>query len=87
MGYWWVPRLVLIQSWVDDIVRGRGLSVSPSISFQTGLIADCADLGLTRTPERMELLYPRSKLVTTAKAFGLQAIDLVRLSPSPLTKH
>ena len=39
---------------------------------------DCADLGLTRTPERTELLYPRSKLVTTAKAFGLQAIDLVR---------
>jgi citrate lyase subunit beta-like protein len=39
---------------------------------------DCADLGLTRTPGRTELLYPRSKLVTTAKAFGLQAIDLVR---------
>jgi len=39
MGYWWVPRLVLIQSWVDDIVRSRGLSVSSSISFQTG--TDC----------------------------------------------
>ncbi|WVQ70458.1 uncharacterized protein L199_008685 [Kwoniella botswanensis] len=37
----------------------------------------CADVGLTRTPSRDELLYPRSKLVTTAKAFGLQAIDLV----------
>ncbi|WVW83514.1 hypothetical protein I302_105535 [Kwoniella bestiolae CBS 10118] len=37
----------------------------------------CADVGLTRTPTREELLYPRSKLVTTAKAFGLQAIDLV----------
>lgn len=43
-----------------------------------GLKIDCADLGLTRTPGRTELLYPRSKLVTTAKAFGLQAIDLVR---------
>ncbi|WVQ75943.1 hypothetical protein IAR50_005578 [Cryptococcus sp. DSM 104548] len=37
----------------------------------------CADVGLTRTRTRQELLYPRSKLVTTAKAFGLQAIDLV----------
>ncbi|WVQ83310.1 hypothetical protein IAT38_005449 [Cryptococcus sp. DSM 104549] len=37
----------------------------------------CADVGLTRTPTREELLYPRSKLVTTAKAFGLGAIDLV----------
>ncbi|KAK8870074.1 hypothetical protein IAR55_000644 [Kwoniella newhampshirensis] len=37
----------------------------------------CADVGLTRTPTREELIYPRSRLVTTAKAFGLQAIDLV----------
>ncbi|OXC70511.1 hypothetical protein AYX13_00986 [Cryptococcus neoformans] len=37
----------------------------------------CADVGLTRTSNRQELLYPRSRLVTTAKAFGLQAIDLV----------
>jgi citrate lyase subunit beta-like protein len=39
----------------------------------------------------MELLYPRSKLVTAAKANGLQAIDLVRsvflkrICPSKLT--
>jgi citrate lyase subunit beta-like protein len=39
--------------------------------------ADCADLGITRTSNRQELLYSRSKLVTTAKAFDLQAIDLV----------
>ena len=25
----------------------------------------------------MEMLFPRSKVVTTAKAFGLQAIDIV----------
>jgi hypothetical protein len=43
------------------------------------LMVDCADVGLIRTPGRSEMLYPRSKLVTTAKAFGLQAIDLVRL--------
>lgn len=39
--------------------------------------SDCADVGLIRTPHRSELLYPRSRLVTAAKAFGLQAIDLV----------
>lgn len=44
--------------------------------------ADCADVGITRTSNRSELLYPRSKLVTTAKAFGLQAIDLVSQSPT-----
>ncbi|ORY21373.1 Pyruvate/Phosphoenolpyruvate kinase-like domain-containing protein [Naematelia encephala] len=37
----------------------------------------CADVGLIRTENRLEMLYARSKLVTTAKAFGLQAIDLV----------
>lgn len=40
-------------------------------------MVDCADVGITRTQDRLELLYPRSKLVTVAKAFGLQAIDLV----------
>ena len=43
---------------------------------------DCADVGVIRTSGRTELLYPRSKLVTTAKAFGLQAIDLVSRASS-----
>lgn len=37
----------------------------------------CADVGITRTPSLLELLYHRSRLVVAAKAFGLQAIDLV----------
>ncbi|GJJ70701.1 citrate lyase subunit beta-like protein [Entomortierella parvispora] len=37
----------------------------------------CADLGLTRTREGMEMLYGRSAIVTAAHAYGLQAIDLV----------
>ena len=41
------------------------------------LTQDCADVGLIRTASRMEMLYPRSQLVTAAKAYGLQAIDLV----------
>jgi len=37
----------------------------------------CADTGIIRTPSRLELLYTRSSIVVTAKAFGLQAIDMV----------
>ncbi|XP_061826720.1 citramalyl-CoA lyase, mitochondrial [Nerophis lumbriciformis] len=39
----------------------------------------CASIGATRTPDAKELLYARQKVVTTAKAFGLQAIDLVHI--------
>ncbi|TSU62972.1 Citrate lyase subunit beta-like protein, mitochondrial [Bagarius yarrelli] len=37
----------------------------------------CASIGATRTKDARELLYARQKVVVTAKAFGLQAIDLV----------
>ncbi|XP_072884786.1 citramalyl-CoA lyase, mitochondrial isoform X1 [Hemitrygon akajei] len=37
----------------------------------------CASIGATRTEDAWELLYARQKVVATAKAFGLQAIDLV----------
>ena len=36
-----------------------------------------ADICATRTPEAIELLYARSRLVMYCAAFGLQAIDLV----------
>eukprot|EP00980_Cylindrotheca_fusiformis_P009973 scaffold2206_cov95-Cylindrotheca_fusiformis.AAC.3 len=39
----------------------------------------CADLEAIRTPKALELLYARSQLVTTAKAYGLQAIDMVHI--------
>ncbi|KAL3905456.1 MAG: hypothetical protein SGARI_004451 [Bacillariaceae sp.] len=39
----------------------------------------CADIEAIRTPHATELLYARSKLVTAAKAFGLQAIDMVHI--------
>ncbi|XP_077977563.1 citramalyl-CoA lyase, mitochondrial-like [Glandiceps talaboti] len=39
----------------------------------------CADIGATRTPDASELLYARQKTVMTAKAFRLQAIDLVHI--------
>ncbi|KAI0335847.1 citrate lyase beta subunit [Cubamyces sp. BRFM 1775] len=37
----------------------------------------CADTGIIRTTRRQELLYTRSHIVVTAKAFGLKAIDMV----------
>ncbi|PIK52075.1 putative citrate lyase subunit beta-like protein, mitochondrial-like [Apostichopus japonicus] len=37
----------------------------------------CASIGATRTADAHELLYARQKVVATAKAFGMQAIDLV----------
>jgi len=37
----------------------------------------CADTSIIRTPSRRELLFTRSSIVITAKAFGLQAIDMV----------
>ena len=38
-----------------------------------------ADIGAVRTESCSELLYARQKIVTHAKAFGLQAIDLVHI--------
>ncbi len=38
-----------------------------------------ADIGAVRTKSCNELLYARQKLVTCAKAYGLQAIDLVHI--------
>ena len=38
-----------------------------------------ADIGAVRTESNQELLYARQKIVTHAKAFGLQAIDLVHI--------
>ncbi|KAI8878800.1 beta subunit of citrate lyase [Backusella circina FSU 941] len=37
----------------------------------------CADLGLLRTKNRQEMLFPRQLIVNAAAAYGLQAIDLV----------
>ena len=39
----------------------------------------CADLEMIRTNHATELLYPRSQLVTVAKAYQLQAIDMVHI--------
>ena len=40
----------------------------------------CADIEATRTESATEMLYARSRLVMAAKAFGLQAIDMVHIN-------
>eukprot|EP00536_Pseudo-nitzschia_multiseries_P011055 jgi/Psemu1/319999/estExt_fgenesh1_pm.C_3580003 len=40
----------------------------------------CADIEAIRTPDAKELLYARSQIVITAKAYGLQAIDMVHIN-------
>lgn len=37
----------------------------------------CASIGATRTEDSQEILYARQKCVLVAKAFDLQAIDMV----------
>jgi len=37
----------------------------------------CADMGASRTPDATELLFARSSLVTHARAFKIDAIDMV----------
>ena len=39
-----------------------------------------ADIGAVRTESSQELLYARQKIVSHAKAFGMQAIDLVHIN-------
>jgi len=40
----------------------------------------CASTSIQRSPSRLELLYPRSRLVTAAKAAGIHAIDMVNIN-------
>ena len=45
-----------------------------SLSFRP---SDCADTSITRTKNFQELLYARSKIATYARAYKLEAIDMV----------
>lgn len=45
----------------------------------------CADIGATRTPDAIELLLARQKIVLIAKSFRIQAIDLVYIDYKDLS--
>ncbi|XP_064618421.1 citramalyl-CoA lyase, mitochondrial-like [Liolophura sinensis] len=60
----------------------RGLELSKSGPYKLdGVVFGsddfCADIGATRSVECTEVMYARQKVVLTAKAFRLQAIDVV----------
>lgn len=63
----------------QQLVCRRGLYAivhsSLEIRYVT-LVIDCADTSVVRTTSRQELLFVRSQIVITAKAFGLEAIDM-----------
>ncbi|KAJ7043912.1 Pyruvate/Phosphoenolpyruvate kinase-like domain-containing protein [Mycena alexandri] len=66
-------NLGAIASWKSEFGRVGGTL--------TGLLFAaedyCADTSILRSSSRHELLYTRSSIVITAKAFGLEAIDMV----------
>jgi citrate lyase subunit beta-like protein len=66
---------------IDHLVWGRRLydylAFHPRNRLTGGFLV-CANTSVIRTPSRQELLYPRSKIAVTAKAFSLEAIDMVR---------
>ena len=79
-GGWPVNSIRLIV----DVETAKGILALKEIAAHPRLDAlifggeDFAvSIGATRTPEAWELFYARSAVVTHAKAFGLQAIDMV----------
>lgn len=72
-GMWNVGRIAAWKS-EYDILGGR-------LSALLFAAEDyCADTSVIRSPSRRELLYPRSQIVIAAKAFKLDAIDMVRMT-------
>ena len=68
---------------LEEIAQAGTQRSMPSCAYLDALIFAsedyCADLELIRTVPAKEMLYARSRLVTVAKAYGLQAIDMVHI--------
>ena len=66
---------------IQEIARTAGTTQLDGLIFASEDY--CTDIGATRTSSPSliapELLYARSKLVTTAKAYNVQAIDMVHI--------
>ena len=76
----WLSAVVCERAHVHCSLRLR--TVRETVPPPTGWLGqppntDCADTRIIRTPSRQELLYTRSKIVSAARAFGLDAIDMV----------
>ncbi|KAJ7696006.1 citrate lyase beta subunit [Mycena rosella] len=77
-----------IAGWKSNFSRtgGKLMALLASLTLHPHFISphesinsptDCADTSILRSPSRLELLYTRSQIVIAAKAFGLEAIDMV----------
>jgi len=66
---------------IGDIARWKSKNREEAGGVLTALLFAaedyCADTSIIRTKSRMGLLYTRSQVVVAAKAFGLDAIDMV----------
>lgn len=60
-----------------DLSKKTGIFQPAGIIFGSDDL--CASLGATRTENSQELLYARQRLVLVAKAYDLQAIDMVHI--------
>jgi citrate lyase subunit beta-like protein len=63
-----------IASWTSDYGADAGGMLGALLFAAEDY---CADTSVVRTPSRLELLYVRSQIAIAAKAFGLDAIDMV----------
>lgn len=73
-----IPLILIIESalgvvHLDEIVRASRRTAA----LVFGAEDFAGDIGAVRTRSGMEVLYARSRVVTYAKAYGLQAIDIV----------
>ena len=70
--------ILIIESARGIVELGEIVKASPRIAALVFGAEDFAsDIGAVRTKEAFEVLYARSKVVTYAKARGIQAIDIV----------
>ncbi|CAB4069621.1 CLYBL [Lepeophtheirus salmonis] len=79
----WFSESALALINLNDIVKGI-LQIKDAPFFPEAIVFGSddyiANVGGTRTPEAAELIYARQKVVAVAKAYGLQAIDLVHIN-------
>lgn len=72
-----IIRLPEICESLSELSKKTGIFEPVAIIFGSDDL--CASLGATRTKNSTELLYARQRMVLVAKAYGLQAIDMVHI--------
>ncbi|XP_015590273.1 citramalyl-CoA lyase, mitochondrial [Cephus cinctus] len=68
-----------LPSIVQAVIDAQTNTCIKLVALVVGSDDYVADIGATRTKDCSEILYARQRLVMVAKAFGLQAIDMVHI--------